>query len=402
MVEGRFKLIDLLIVFSVVSAIMVIGFLGNLFFKKTGWPEVLFLIIAGILLGPVFNIVTSASLLPITPVLSTFTLLMILFRGGMELKLFTVFTSGLRAMIHASAFFAFGMAGVAVFLHYLAGWEWIDSLMLGSILSQTGSVVVVPMVQRLSVKTETKAMLPLEATLSGIFNIVFFFALLETRLGGILDIRDALSAVAAKFSVGVLVGVVWLRILFHLRREDFTYMITLAYILLGYVFSETLGGSGDLAVLAFGVVLGNDEEIFHMFRMSLNSSALSEVKVFLTRFQNEISFLMRTFFFVLLSLIYDVSQSSLLLGLSYSLPLTCILLLLRYPITSISTWRSPMASDKRTIVFMCALGLTPALLSIIPLQYNLPNAHAYPLIVTNTIILTNVITSISALKRQQI
>lgn len=139
-----------------------------------------------------------------------------------------------------------------------------------------------------------------------------------------------------------------------------------------------------------------------MFRMSLDSSALAEAKAFLTRFQGEIAFLMRTFFFVLLGLMYDISPSSLLPGLGYSLPLVGILLFLRYIITPISTWRSPMASDKGTIVFMCALGLTPALLSIIPLQYNLPNAQTYPLIVTNATILTNIITSVSALKHRQV
>ena len=94
----------------------------------------------------------------------------------------------------------------------------------------------------------------------------------------------------------------------------------------------------------------------------------------------------------------DLSQLSLLTALTYDLPIIIILLAIRYLITSTSTWKSPMSSDKAIITGMCALGLTPALLSLIPLQYNLPNSNLYTIIITNLIILTNILTSISALK----
>lgn len=50
------SMVDLPIVFSVVGAILSIGFLGNIFFKKTGWPDILFLIAVGIVIGPFLNI----------------------------------------------------------------------------------------------------------------------------------------------------------------------------------------------------------------------------------------------------------------------------------------------------------------------------------------------------------
>jgi hypothetical protein len=57
-----------------------------------------------------------------------------------------------------------------------------------------------------------------------------------------------------------------------------------------------------------------------------------------------------------------------------------------------------MSSDRGAITGMCALGLTPTLLSFVPLQYNLPNANLYTLIITNIIIMTNITTSVTALK----
>jgi cell volume regulation protein A len=118
-------------------------------------------------------------------------------------------------------------------------------------------------------------------------------------------------------------------------------MATIGYILISYIVSETLRGSGALAALALGIVLGNDKEIFRILRMSSPSPSFSELKSYLARFQGEISFILRTFFFVLLGLMFETSQSSLIIALSYGIPLISILLIIRYAVTLASTWKSP-------------------------------------------------------------
>lgn len=395
-------MIEPLTVFFIVAGIMIIGFLGNVFFKRTGWPELLFLIAMGIIVGPVLNIFSKEEFLPALPLISTFTLLMILFRGGIDLNLFEVVSGSFRALFQTSAYFTIGMLSIAFFLHFMMGWEWIDSFMLGSIVSQTGAVVIVPMAKKLGVRTETATLLSIEATVTSIFNIVFFFAFLETRLGEILDLAEALTFIAARFSVGIvtgaIMGILWVRVLLLVEKEEFTYMATMGYILISYIISETLRGSGALTVLVLGIVIGNDEAFSRILRMSPPTPSFSEAKTYLVRFQGEISFILRTFFFVLLGLMFDVSHSSLFVALSYGIPIVGILIIIRYFVTSVSTWKSSMASDKGTITGMCALGLTPALLSLLPLQYNLPNAYLYTLTITNIIILTNIITSVSTLK----
>ena len=395
-------MIDILLAFFIVAGIIIIGFLGNILFKKTGWPELLFLIVIGVIVGPVLNIFSKQDFLSVLPVISTLTLVMILFRGGMELNLFKVVSGSLRSLFQATAYFAIGMVGIAAFVHFIMGWALIDSFMLGSIIAQTGEVVLIPMAKRLGVQPESATLITLEAIITSIFNIVFFFAFLTARLGGEMSFSGTLGLIFANFSIGLVIGaalgVLWLRVLSLLGKEEFTYIVTLGYVLISYVASEMAGGSGALTVLAIGIVLGNDKEVFRILRMGTPPTIFSEIKTYLNRFQGEIAFVLRTFFFVLLGLMYEVSQSSLLAGLSYGLPIIGILLVIRYGVVSISTWRSPMAADKKIITGMCALGLTPALLSFIPLQYNLPNAALYTLIVTNIIIITNIITSIAAMK----
>jgi cell volume regulation protein A len=84
-------MVDLPISFSIAAAILFIGFLGNIFFKRTGWLDILFLVAAGIIVGPILNILPKNAFIQFLPAISTFTLLMILFRGGMGLNLFEVY-----------------------------------------------------------------------------------------------------------------------------------------------------------------------------------------------------------------------------------------------------------------------------------------------------------------------
>ena len=195
-------MIDLLLIFLIAAAIMIIGFLGNIFFKKTGWPEILFLIAIGVVLGPVLNVFSRDDFLPVLPIFSTFTLLMILFRGGMDLNLSEIISGGSRALLQATVYLTVGMLGVATFLHLVMGWEWIDGFILGSIVSQTGGVVIVHMAKKIEVHPLSAIFLTLESTFTSIFNIVFFLVFLEIRLVGILYLAEAAAAIFTRFSMG--------------------------------------------------------------------------------------------------------------------------------------------------------------------------------------------------------
>jgi cell volume regulation protein A len=379
---------------------MIVGFLGNSFFRKTGWPENLFLIVVGIVIGPVSNIFSIDYVLPFLPLISTFTLLALLFRGGYELDLYDVISRSVRILVQTISYFAFGMILVALFLHFFMGWEWIDSLLLGSMISQTGEVFIIPIVKKLDVRAETAAMLTLEATLTSVFNIVFFFGFLDIKLSGIVDAPSLIIFLAMQFlvglTVGLVMGIVWLRIFYLIQNQELTYMATLGYTILGYVVSETIGGSGILSALVIGFVFGNDAVIARKLRMRPPPAAFGEAKSLLMRFQGEISSMLRTFFFVLLGSVISISQSQLLTALTYSLPILAILLAARYIVTTTSTWKTPMSSEKGVIVGLCQLGLTPVLLSFVLVQYALPLSRLFSLIIATLVVITNIIAAIVA------
>lgn len=393
-------MIDTVLMFFIAAAIIIIGFLANILFKRTGWPEILFLIFIGIILGPVLNLFSKNDIMPFLPLISTFTLLMVLFGGGLELNLSEISDGGFRSIFQTIVYFALGLIFVTLFTHFILGWQLIDGLLLGSMISTTGQVVIIPLAKKIGIQSQSATLLFIESVIGSIICIVFFFAFLTTKLSGSFDSMTILTSISTEFAVGIAIGVImalpWLRVLSALEKNELAYIATLGYVIACYAVSETLMGSGALAVLAFGVILGNDKRVLRTLRMSRSPSSFSEVKTYLMRFQTELSFILRAFFFVALGLIFDISLSGILTGLSIGIPIVILLLIARYLVVSVSTWRSPMSSERNILVGMFALGLTPALLSFILLQYDFPNAYLFSLIVTNITIMTTVITSISA------
>jgi len=223
---------------------------------------------------------------------------------------------------------------------------------------------------------------------------------LQMYLGDPLNLQQTASAIMARFAVGIVLGFVagmlWAKILSIIGKQEYTYMLTIAALILFYAGSEILGGSGALAALIFGLVLGNYEEIR---KISGSKTDLSCVGILETvkSFQEEIAFLVRAFFFVFLGLVYIPYW----VGILYAGVIVAVNMIFRYGAVTISTFKSGMYEYRKFMTLMCGTGLANATLSIViynsltSLPNPVPNAYLYPLIATNVIIINNIITSLT-------
>ena len=73
--------------FLVAAIIIILGFLGEEFFKRTSIPDPLLLLLLGVLLGPIFQFFAQEELLAITPYFSALALIIILFDGGLNMNI---------------------------------------------------------------------------------------------------------------------------------------------------------------------------------------------------------------------------------------------------------------------------------------------------------------------------
>ncbi len=88
------------------------------------------------------------------------------------------------------------------------------------------------------------------------------------------------------------------------------------------------------------------------------------------------------------------------LGILIALIIVSVNLVFRHAAATIATWRTNMFQYRRFMTFMCGIGLANATLSILiykELSLAVPYAYLYPTIVTNIIMVTNIITSIAPL-----
>jgi len=388
------------VAFLTAAAILFIGFLAETVFRRTGFPSVLVLILLGVVLGPILSVLSSTALTPVAPFLITLALIMILFHGGMEMDLVRAFGQSGRATVLAVVYFLLVTVGVAIAGRFLLGFDWTASLLFGPMIAGTSSVVIIPLSQKLGLRPETATTIALESTITDVLNIVVFFALVDVYFGRSVGLVQTFRDIAARFGVGILlgglVGVTWLAVLYRIRREEYTYIPTLAVVIFLYFGSEELGGSGVLSALTMGLVLGNARRVARAIRMRVDPEEFADLRTYLMRFQSELAFLIRAFFLVFLGLMFEPSQDTLVFSLTYGLLFTGINVGLRYVAVAAATVRSPMAADRVPMTLLCGQGLAHATLAILTLQLGIANAATYPRIILMIILATNVITAAGA------
>ena len=391
---------DTVLIFSVVAAIIVVGFIGEQFFKKTGVPVFVFLILMGILIGPVLGVFPRESLIPALGVFAELTLLMVLFYGGMDTKVRAAVQGGSRAFIQVLIYVVGSILAVALATSVVLRWDPIEALIFASMVGgETTAAVVIPLSRSLKLAELTVAFLTLESVMNSIFSIILFFAFVGVYQAGLGTFGAAFAKIASNFSVGIVLGallaVAWVIILNHYQKQKYTYVLTLGLVFLTYVLSSYLNGSGELSVLIFGIILGNYQLLNYVVKTPFNMDLLRQR---LGVFQEEISFLMETLFFVFLGLTFQINPSLVVSNLGVGLLVVVILITLRYAATTASTRKSDLAGDRRLIILLCAQGLTPATLAIVAVSMTppIPLANTFLNIVTYVIILTNVIATIGA------
>ncbi len=391
-------MIDITLAFLLIAGIILFGFGAEIFFRKTGIPHFLFLIVIGILIGPLLKLVSTSAFIPVLSIFATFTLMMVLFYNGMQMGIRDVISSSSRTLVQVVIYVLVSMVVIAAVAHAVFGWDIIEALIFGSIIGgETTAPVMMRVSKLLTDDNKTITFLSLESVMNSIFLVVLFYVFLSIYQTGSSSFSAAVSSLAANLSVGVVAGfalsIAWLFILDNLKEYRYTYVFTLALLLTTYVIASVIGGSGLMAVLVFGVMLGNYKSVGAWIRKELK---ISELENQLRGFQDEISFLFETFFFVFLGLTFVVQPSAIVMNLIAGLIFVVILLSVRYMAVNISTRGSEMHNNRRLITLMCAQGTTPAILAIVALTSGLPLANSFINIVVFVILITNIVTSLAS------
>jgi cell volume regulation protein A len=140
--------------------------------------------------------------------------------------------------------------------------------------------------------------------------------------------------------------------------------------------------------LVFGVVLGNGVE----FAKFLRIKRTVEIHDVMRKFHSQMSFLIKTFFFVYLGLMIAFDEPSIIvLGVVLSLAL----LFVRYIVVLLtSIGNRTMLASQGFLTSMLPRGLSAAVVAEIVVVAGIPNASVYPGIIMVVIVATVIISAI--------
>ena len=366
-----------------------LGVAGEAFFKRTGIPDIAFLMILGVIIGPVLGIIQADVVTEIVPYFAALALIIIMFDGGLNLDLRNMVKTAHFAIILALLGFIASVVIVTVLAHYGLGWEWLDSILLGSIVGGSSSIVVFGLVRQIRVSEETKSMLSFDSALTDILSTIVAFIMFEAVLSGHFDL-DLLGvtfgkAVAVGLLLGLGVGIPWMFVTTKLANAQHSYMLTLGILFVLFFMARSFGESGALTALVFGLMLGNRYRLSRYLRFKLPDISTDDAT------HNQLTFLVRSFFFVFVGLLASFGQIEYLI---FGIVATVIIYFGRVIVTKVSLTKRFSRLDRKVTSVMIPRGLAAAVLATFPLSLGLPNAEAYPQIVFFIIMASVIITTI--------
>ncbi len=228
-------------------------------------PGIVVLLAAGVVLGPDFlGVIRPADLGTALHDLTGFAVAVILFEGGLSLNLRRMKTQALPIRLLLTVGVVVTSLGGALAVRLVLGWDWVLSILFGTLVIVTGPTVITPLLRRIRVKRSVETILESEGVLIDAVGAVVAVVALEIALASGEGGRVALLAgLPAGLLGGLVIGAIGGGILGLLLAkprvvpEGFGNILTLGVVLALFQLSNAvIPESGISAAIAAGFVVG--------------------------------------------------------------------------------------------------------------------------------------------------
>ncbi|MGC9166268.1 MAG: cation:proton antiporter [Thermoplasmata archaeon] len=375
---------NVLLVISLASLIIFIGFLGDLAFKKLRFPDILVLLLIGYLI--VFFLKTNEYLVlnEYMPLAATISLIIILFEGGLTLNI-----SSTRKILKDSILMAISYYSVSFLLIYISLYllkiNDLSEFLYASILSSPSVAIVISLVNRSNMDDEKRHKYILYATILDLISIIVTISILQyypiTFNNLIKVVASIISVIIIQSFIGGLAGILWTEILRKIGNIDLSYMLTLAYVLAIYSISSLLWSNGMITVIVIGLILANSNKIRNI--LGINNFDVDDN---IMRFNREVSFFFRTIIFVSIGSMLYIARINF-----HLLLIILIILVIIYVVQILTTKFVENSILNRHFHYLMPRGLTQITMAILAYSSGYKN-YDIIYVVTFVIIITNIIT----------
>tara|TARA_R110000868_G_scaffold124779_2_gene329634 strand:- start:5368 stop:6555 length:1188 start_codon:yes stop_codon:yes gene_type:complete len=256
---------------------------------------------------------------------------------------------------------------VSVFVYYLLNLSFIESLLLGAIVSSTDAAAVFSVLRsnKTNIDENLQTVIELESASNDPMAVLFTISLIRILTVANTTYLDLLQIIFTQISIGLILGWImgsispWIINKIKLEQDGLYSVLVISLVLFTYSITTTMNGNGFLAVYLTGLLMG---------RVRFNH------KKKLIHFSDSITWLMQIAMFLVLGLLVFPSQ---LVGVIWiDIIIAFFLIIVARPI---SVFISLMFSqfnmrEKLMISWVGLRGAVPIILATFPLIADVPNA----------------------------
>ena len=287
------------------AVIMLLGFVGEIAFRKKRIPDMLLLLLIGIVIHytGIIPAVYLSIMKDLLGFVGTIALIFIVFGGVLKLDLEKFGRSVPKGIAMASADLIFVIGILTPLLYFFFKIPLIDSLLLATVLSETSVTFIVPLIARVNLNENVKHTVEVETIMNSVMNIIIVLLILSvmnqqftiTGTAGYL-----FGSISESLVLGGVVGIVWLVVLRQALTPHY-YIATIAILLALWGVSDYLGASAILTVFLFSVIITNSVPVSKIIKISgsINNESLSY-------FNQEITFFVLTLFYVYIGILVNI------------------------------------------------------------------------------------------------
>jgi NhaP-type Na+/H+ or K+/H+ antiporter len=342
---------------TLVAAIIGIGVVAQLVSDRFRIPSIVFLIAAGVVLGPE---VPPAVLLPdafgnALSAIVGLSVAIIVFEGAFHLRIDQLREAPAATLRLVTIGAVIAFVGTSAAVVFFLGTSWPVAFLIGALLVATGPTVIAPILEVVPARTRVEAALETEGIVNDVTAAILAVVIFEAIVEGVSSPDALLALFAQRLGVGVVVGALVAAVLFYaLRYVDLSptsapqnaRLLVLAGALVAYAFADFIASEAGIAAVATaGILLGNADIPYE-----------KEISAF----KGDVTLIVLSFVFITLAALLDF-ETLIRLGLGGLAVVAAVALVIRPLLVFISARGDRFSREEKLFMsFVGPRGIIPA------------------------------------------
>jgi len=374
------------------AGLLLLGALGEYIFSRTGVPDMVWLVTAGIVAGPVFKLVKPEVLTPTLPFFGAIALIIILLGGGLKFRIADVAAAAPRALTLGLLGFFLAVFATCLYALVLIEFEIIQPnpleifIMIGAIIGGTSSLVIIPTMAGGDVDQRVARLLEVESCVTDALCVVVAVVMIDIILLETIDASYPILALAKAGGFGMVIGaiggLIYLPMMPLIKGKGHAYTVLIAWFLILYGVVTLTGGNGALGVLTCALLIGNAADLLPKFYEKIEGSDFRNDETALA-IHSQLTFFVKSFFFFLIGLLFPTEPRLIFIGAA----LAVVLAIARIPTVRLALWGGGYSTQQQRLVTIAIpRGLAAGVLSTMPLYRGVPGMQNLAAIIFSMIV----------------